>query len=53
MDPARWEALSAKSPLQRSGTPKDIVEAVLFLLKNDYITGETLVVDGGMQWDKE
>ncbi|OYV66251.1 MAG: 3-oxoacyl-ACP reductase, partial [Gemmatimonadetes bacterium 21-71-4] len=25
----------------------DVVRAVLFLLENDYVTGTTLVVDGG------
>jgi NAD(P)-dependent dehydrogenase (short-subunit alcohol dehydrogenase family) len=31
----------------RSGQPKDISEAVLFLASQDYITGHNLVVDGG------
>ncbi|HLC06529.1 MAG TPA: SDR family oxidoreductase [Anaerolineales bacterium] len=43
----RWEALASSVPLQRAGTPSDIAEAVVFLFKNEYITGETLVVDGG------
>ncbi|MCF7955308.1 MAG: SDR family oxidoreductase [Phycisphaerae bacterium] len=34
-------------PMQRTGTPKEIAAAVLFLIKNDYITGQTLNVDGG------
>lgn len=33
--------------LQREGTPQNIVEAVVFLLENDYITGVCLPVDGG------
>lgn len=33
--------------LKRIGTPKDIVEGVLFLLRNDYMTGVNLCVDGG------
>ena len=36
--------------LRRWGTPKDVVAAVLFLLQNDYVTGELLVVDGGECW---
>ncbi|OGO17619.1 MAG: hypothetical protein A2Z14_02925 [Chloroflexi bacterium RBG_16_48_8] len=48
MSPTRWEELAKGSLLRRNGTPQDVVNAVVFLLKNDYITGETLVVDGGM-----
>ena len=34
-------------PVGRIAEPKDITEAVIFLLKNDYITGQVLNVDGG------
>jgi len=34
-------------PLQRSGHPDNIAQSVLFLVSNDYITGEILRVDGG------
>ena len=30
-----------------SGTPQDIADTVLFLARQDYITGENIVVDGG------
>jgi NAD(P)-dependent dehydrogenase (short-subunit alcohol dehydrogenase family) len=33
--------------LKRAGSARDIVNAVVFLLENDYITGEVLHVDGG------
>lgn len=33
--------------LKREGSPQDIVNAVIFLIENDYITGELLHVDGG------
>ncbi|HSJ55762.1 MAG TPA: SDR family oxidoreductase [Anaerolineae bacterium] len=36
--------------LRRWGTPDHVVDAVLFLLQNDYVTGELLVVDGGERW---
>lgn len=35
-------------PLGRLGTGEDIAKAVLFLAENDYITGETLSVSGGI-----
>lgn len=37
--------------LKRLGTPQDIAGAVAFLSSSDaaYVTGETLVVAGGMQ----
>jgi len=39
----------AKIPLARMGQPEDIANAVVFLAseKADYITGQTLIVDGG------
>jgi pteridine reductase len=33
--------------LKRAGSPDDIVNAVVFLIENDYITGEMIHVDGG------
>jgi NAD(P)-dependent dehydrogenase (short-subunit alcohol dehydrogenase family) len=40
---------SAKIPMGRLGTPEDMVGPVLFLCssESDYVTGHTLVVDGG------
>ncbi|HEX6750526.1 MAG TPA: SDR family oxidoreductase [Longimicrobium sp.] len=40
-------ALERSTPLRRIGSPDDIVRAVLYLLRADYVTGEILVVDGG------
>jgi 3-oxoacyl-[acyl-carrier protein] reductase len=44
------ESMQAQIPLQRQGTPEDVASAVLFLVSPsaDYITGQTLHVDGGM-----
>ena len=40
--------LSATTPLKRLGTPQDAVDALLYLVeRGDFVTGETLVVDGG------
>jgi pteridine reductase len=39
--------LQETTPLKRQGTPEDVASAMLFLLDADYITGETIIVDGG------
>jgi pteridine reductase len=39
--------LLKKIPLQRRGQPIDIAKAVYFLIDCDYITGQTIVIDGG------
>jgi pteridine reductase len=41
------ERLAATTPLGRIGAPSDVVGAVLWLLGADYVTGETIIVDGG------
>ncbi len=46
-DEAAASHLIATTPLKRLGTPSDVVEAVLYLLRADYVTGHTIVVDGG------
>ncbi len=46
-DAAEGERLVATTPLRRLGAPSDVVGAVTFLLEAEYVTGETLIVDGG------
>jgi pteridine reductase len=46
-DTAADERLRQTTPLARTGTPDDVSSAVIFLLESDYITGETIIVDGG------
>lgn len=41
------ERLSDTTPLRRLGEPQDVVDAMLYLLRADYVTGDTIVVDGG------
>lgn len=36
------------NPIKRSATPDDCAEATLALVRNKYISGEVLVVDGGL-----
>ena len=40
--------LEQRIPLHREGTPGQVADVVLMLVKNDYITGETVTVDGGL-----
>jgi NAD(P)-dependent dehydrogenase (short-subunit alcohol dehydrogenase family) len=40
-------ALAAEIPLQRAGGTDPVVETVLYLLRNDFVTGEIVRVDGG------
>ena len=44
------EILKSRIPLDRFGSPNDIANAVIFLSSelSDYITGETLHVNGGV-----
>ncbi len=44
------DAFTAKIPMARFGEPKEVAQAVAFLLSDNssYITGETLKVNGGM-----
>lgn len=40
-------AILERIPLNRPGTPDDIAEAVLYLARADYVSGQILAVDGG------
>jgi pteridine reductase len=46
-DEARWHTVGEHTLLKRTGSGYDVACAVTFLLQQDFITGETLVVDGG------
>lgn len=43
----QWDKMIARLPLQRPAELDEIAAALEFLLKNEYITGQTIVVDGG------
>lgn len=37
-----------RSPMRRSAKPEDIAQAVVMLIESDYLTGEVLLSDGGL-----
>ncbi len=41
------EEYSRRLPVKRPGRPEEIADAVIFLMKNGFVTGITLTVDGG------
>jgi NAD(P)-dependent dehydrogenase (short-subunit alcohol dehydrogenase family) len=45
---AKAHNLAVRVPLHSEGTPEQVSEAVRTLIGNDYITGESLVIDGGL-----
>jgi len=47
VEPDQVERRAAETVVGRVGSPEDIADAVLFLAGADFVTGTTLVVDGG------
>jgi len=47
VSPEEWKRLIQRVPLKRAARTDEITSALEFLLKNEYITGQTIVVDGG------
>jgi ketoreductase RED2 len=49
---AEWEdlhrAVESMAPLQRVGTPEDIAEVCIGIVRSTYMTGEVIVADGGI-----
>jgi pteridine reductase len=41
------DRLIETTPLRRLGSPEDVARAVLYLVEADYVTGDTIFVDGG------
>ena len=50
MPAARLEAMRRQIPLRRLGTPEEVARVTAFLIGDDsrYMTGQTLVLDGGL-----
>lgn len=47
VSPEEQTAILEKTLLKRAGTPEDIAETVLFLARQNFITGQIIAVDGG------
>jgi pteridine reductase len=43
----QWDTLRKSTPLDRLGSPQDVCEAVLYLIRAEFVTGQVIVVDGG------
>lgn len=52
-DPAKLKPLLENIPLRRMGTPEDVAGCAVFLASSDadYVTGSTVLVDGGLLFD--
>jgi 3-oxoacyl-[acyl-carrier protein] reductase len=48
MLPGTESELVARIPVGRLGKPEDVVEVIMMLVVNSYMTNQTLLVDGGM-----
>lgn len=47
--PALFADFASKTPVGRLGTSEDIGQAIAFLIKNGFMTGQTIVCDGGIR----
>ena len=49
MPPEMLEKVTAPVPLKRLGLPEEIAHAAVFIAENDYFTGRSIEVDGGLR----
>ena len=47
LDPASVERLAQSVPLRRTGGPDDVAEAVVYLARAPFVTGQEIAVNGG------
>ncbi|MDH3270960.1 MAG: SDR family oxidoreductase [Gemmatimonadota bacterium] len=43
----QWEKVARRAVLRRTGSPDDVVNALLYLIRAEFVTGHVLPVDGG------
>lgn len=47
-DPPEWQSdYIRRAPMKRTGRPEEIADAVMYLIRAEFVTGQVLVVDGG------
>ena len=44
---AQYKKLTQRNILPRAGTPKEVAQAIVFQVQNEFVTGTTIDVDGG------
>ncbi len=49
MPPEMLEKMTAPVPLKRLGLPEEIAHAAVFIAENDYFTGRSIDLDGGLR----
>lgn len=49
MPPEMLEKVTAPIPLKRLGLPEEVAQAAVFIAENDYFTGRSIDLDGGMR----
>lgn len=49
MKPQALEKISQSIPLRRLGEPQEIANTALFIVENDYLSGRTIEIDGGLR----
>ena len=47
LSPAELGELAEQTPLGRLGTPEEVAEAIVYLARATFITGQNLPVNGG------
>ena len=44
---SRRQRIVEQIPLGRAGTPEDVAQAVVYLARAEFVTGQVIAVDGG------
>ncbi len=47
----RRDEMAARIPLGRMGYPEEVAQAVMLLVNNPYMTGQTIAMSGGMAFN--
>lgn len=45
---AHYQKLTAKNLIPRAGKPEEVAQGIIFAIQNDFVTGTTIDVDGGI-----